>query len=200
MAEQKCCSCSNYECSWRVRFEPVEGWKAKPTKLSIGHGQFIDSYAIKDCPEFIQNQLNHANRAERTAPCCEACNSISKKLCMAKNGTCRTFQKWEESGRKPRVTIKDSDVERLFYAGGTIDSMARELNCDASTIQDAKRRLGLKGNMKKRPEYRIIGSDGKELARGTAKHCYGIAGISEPTFRRLLRGQSNKNGLRAEAL
>ena len=197
MAEQKCDNCNNYECAWHVKFEPVPGWKAKPTRI-MSCGVAIESYAIKDCPEFILNP--RAKHIERTAPCCEECNSITKMLCLAKNGTCKDFQNWKQGKRKPCVAIKDSDVERLWHNGGTLKSMSQELNCDEQTIIAAKKRLGLSGNLKPKSVYRVVNSDGKEVSRGTAKHCTEIVGVSEPTFRKMLLDASVKNGLRAEVV
>ena len=62
--DQLCCGCS-----WsgidpvthKPRFEPVPGWKAKPTRTerSTGMGRkkrVLTSYAIRSCPEFVKEE------------------------------------------------------------------------------------------------------------------------------------------------
>ena len=59
-----CEHCKKYAggCSWtdldektgRTKFEPVKGWKAKPTR-KVSNGQIIHSYDIKYCPEFVSD-------------------------------------------------------------------------------------------------------------------------------------------------
>lgn len=42
-------------CSWSSEFNPVEGWRAKPTKIKIQEGMFLKSYKILYCPEYIND-------------------------------------------------------------------------------------------------------------------------------------------------
>ena len=44
-------------CSWSRDFTPVEGWKAKPTKIKEDGGKtIIDSFIVKKCPEFVADE------------------------------------------------------------------------------------------------------------------------------------------------
>lgn len=58
-----CWKCANAygSCSWTGRdefgkllFEPVPGWVAKPTQVSVGGGKKVQSYCVLSCPEFIE--------------------------------------------------------------------------------------------------------------------------------------------------
>ena len=57
--ETLCWSCKNAcgDCSWSKNFTPVEGWKAKKTKLRLTRGpsepQNDFSYIIYGCPEYV---------------------------------------------------------------------------------------------------------------------------------------------------
>lgn len=45
-------------CSWSRDFEPVEGWKAKPTIIMGGKREpAVQSYDVKKCPLFIQDRV-----------------------------------------------------------------------------------------------------------------------------------------------
>ena len=43
------------KCSWSEygRWEPVPGWKAERTELRVNAGNFIESYTVIECPEFM---------------------------------------------------------------------------------------------------------------------------------------------------
>lgn len=51
-------------CSWseinpdtgKPRFQPVEGWTAKPTVVQVECGRKIEGYHITACPEFVQDE------------------------------------------------------------------------------------------------------------------------------------------------
>ena len=51
-------------CSWsavdpetgQVRFEPVPGWDAKKVKLHLGDRRVTETYSIKACPQFEQEE------------------------------------------------------------------------------------------------------------------------------------------------
>lgn len=51
-----CWICKNAcgSCSWSKSFTPVENWVAKPTKLKIGDGRYVDSYIVKKCPRYVE--------------------------------------------------------------------------------------------------------------------------------------------------
>jgi predicted nucleic acid-binding Zn ribbon protein len=53
-SEQPCWTCKNAcgGCSWSRSFEPVKGWKAKPSKIYYLEGDYTDSYKITYCPEY----------------------------------------------------------------------------------------------------------------------------------------------------
>lgn len=37
-------------CSWDRSLQPVEGWDAKPTKLRLWTGYYVDTFCVKSCP------------------------------------------------------------------------------------------------------------------------------------------------------
>ena len=52
-------------CSWSNKFEPVEGWNAEPTYITMHSGKcsknnvkakhkIINSYTVISCPEFVE--------------------------------------------------------------------------------------------------------------------------------------------------
>ena len=47
-------------CSWSRGFEPVEGWKAVPTKAygksTSEKERWIDSFDVYECPEFVLDE------------------------------------------------------------------------------------------------------------------------------------------------
>ena len=71
-----CWKCKNavpdgkYGCSWSRRFQPVEGWDAKPTLVKNtshrkGFGSVhFNSYRVKGCPKFIPDKKEE----KRVAP------------------------------------------------------------------------------------------------------------------------------------
>jgi len=50
------CRFSTGLCSWSSKFVPVKGWRAIPTKVSIGKQRgktmYVDSYRVLSCPKF----------------------------------------------------------------------------------------------------------------------------------------------------
>lgn len=56
---QLCWSCKRAVpkkgCEWADSFKPVKGWIAKPTKLKLREGHYIDSYAVISCPKYIND-------------------------------------------------------------------------------------------------------------------------------------------------
>ena len=60
-----CANATTSGCSWSEKGTPVEGWKAKPTKIinasRIVNGKYIrkyvDSFDVYRCPEFIEHEL-----------------------------------------------------------------------------------------------------------------------------------------------
>lgn len=56
--EQKCITCAKAlgDCSWSRKYDPqpVPGWDAQPTKISVGTNRYIQSYAIHDCPLYVK--------------------------------------------------------------------------------------------------------------------------------------------------
>ena len=58
--ETLCWICSNAcgNCSWSRSLTPVEGWEAKPIKIKGNFyiGEILDSYIVKRCPEFKEDE------------------------------------------------------------------------------------------------------------------------------------------------
>lgn len=65
---QKCWTCANAYggCSWtaldkktnKVKFEPVPGWDAKPTRRRLCGKTIMESYDIHDCPQYVPDGIN----------------------------------------------------------------------------------------------------------------------------------------------
>ena len=55
---QKCWNCKNVYggCSWSRSFIPVKGWTAKKVHLEGLNKRILESYAIRDCPEFVPDR------------------------------------------------------------------------------------------------------------------------------------------------
>ena len=49
-----CCEKAGGNCSWSENFTPVDGWTAKPTKITSHDSPtgYVDSYNVYKCPEF----------------------------------------------------------------------------------------------------------------------------------------------------
>lgn len=47
------CQRATGRCSWSSSFKPIEGWRAKATKIKDGDGEIVHSYRIMQCPQFI---------------------------------------------------------------------------------------------------------------------------------------------------
>lgn len=65
---QKCWTCENAMggCSWtaidpetgKVKFDPVPGWDATPTRRRLCGKTIMESYAIHDCPQYAPDGLS----------------------------------------------------------------------------------------------------------------------------------------------
>lgn len=65
---QKCWTCENATggCSWtaidqktgKVKFEPVPGWDATPTRRRLCGKTIMESYEIHDCPQYVPDGLS----------------------------------------------------------------------------------------------------------------------------------------------
>lgn len=65
---QKCWTCENATggCSWtefdtetgKIKFEPVPGWDATPTRRRLCGKTIMESYAIHDCPKYVPDGLS----------------------------------------------------------------------------------------------------------------------------------------------
>lgn len=55
-----CWDCKNYNCSWITRGKPVEGWKAKKTRViakeTKGGAGALNSFVVSKCPEYKKNK------------------------------------------------------------------------------------------------------------------------------------------------
>ena len=45
-------------CNWSARLEPVEGWEAEETLVTIQKGSRVDSMCVTKCPEFERDAMN----------------------------------------------------------------------------------------------------------------------------------------------
>ena len=89
-----CFDCQNAVCgcSWSRRFEPVEGWVAKPVKLKADnkYNRYIDSYVVKKCPLFVPDDTwNFIENFYQL-------HGISK----------RTFFRWQKFGKVKKGDLK----------------------------------------------------------------------------------------------
>lgn len=47
------CANTNDSCPWFSKAaKPVPGWKAKKVKYKMSNGEYVDSYIVKECPDF----------------------------------------------------------------------------------------------------------------------------------------------------
>lgn len=52
-------------CSWDRSFEPVEGWTATPTRISLGYNQTsTESFVVHDCPLYRAEKSQKDGRPE----------------------------------------------------------------------------------------------------------------------------------------
>ena len=88
-----CFDCQNAVCgcSWSKRFEPVEGWVAKPVKLKADnkYNRYIDSYMVEQCPLFIADKKVN----------------LIEIFCQLHGISERTFFRWQKSKK-----IKEGDL------------------------------------------------------------------------------------------
>ena len=52
---KRACNTADHKCPWADRGEPIEGWKATPTRWK-DRGLEISSYDIVECPLFIKDK------------------------------------------------------------------------------------------------------------------------------------------------
>lgn len=52
-----CAKATSQDCPWAERGQPVEGWRAKKTKLRFS-GELSDSYRVFSCPLFERDAVN----------------------------------------------------------------------------------------------------------------------------------------------
>lgn len=55
--ESKCWKCRRVSCLWMKQFQPVCGWIADRFDYVTDDGLIVDSYFVKDCPQFSQTEL-----------------------------------------------------------------------------------------------------------------------------------------------
>lgn len=67
-----CWKCENAcgKCSWSDgTFTPVEGWKAKPTTVSVMNGVYgvrkVKSFIVEECPQFGDDTGQYNKRVKR---------------------------------------------------------------------------------------------------------------------------------------
>lgn len=96
-----CFDCQNAVCgcSWSKRFEPVEGWVAKPVKLKADnkYNRYIDSYVVEQCPLFIADDIR----------------SLREIFCKLHGISERTFYRWQKYGK-----VKKGDLKKYEKSNG----------------------------------------------------------------------------------
>ena len=65
-APQLCwlCAKAGGGCAWSDRFEPVDGWTARPTRLRLEGKLGRDSYEVVQCPEFKPESVHKMKRID----------------------------------------------------------------------------------------------------------------------------------------
>lgn len=48
-------------CTWSREFIPVNGWMAEETKLKVKNGDYVTSYHVISCPEFVPDARKVVN-------------------------------------------------------------------------------------------------------------------------------------------
>ena len=107
MTEQLCWSCAKAcgGCSWsrKTKPEPVPGWTAEPRTIKMASITLVPSYAITDCPEYVQDCEDSSKPRRRQALTVLLYNAgkndgeISRALGIPKN----TVRNWRHrTGRK----------------------------------------------------------------------------------------------------
>ena len=106
--ETICWDCKNYnKCAWS-RGEPVEGWKAKPTKTDDG----IRSYLVMECPEFVRDDKYRATREEIGRIIGRSNHTVSK-WASTYEGAMKLKGELKEKGYK--LFIYKSKTKRRYY-------------------------------------------------------------------------------------
>lgn len=72
---QKCWTCENAtgKCSWtefdsetgKIKFQPVPGWDAKPTRRRLCGKTIMESYEVRDCPQYVPDGLSRLSLEDR---------------------------------------------------------------------------------------------------------------------------------------
>lgn len=55
--ESKCWKCRRVSCLWIKQFEPVIGWDADRFDYLMDDGLTVDSYFVKECPQFSKTEI-----------------------------------------------------------------------------------------------------------------------------------------------
>ena len=65
-----CWDCANAcgGCSWSAKLEPVPGWQAEETQVSIQKGGILDSMRVTGCPQFRRDAYDKGQVRYSDAP------------------------------------------------------------------------------------------------------------------------------------
>ncbi len=55
--ESMCWRCRRVSCLWMKSFIPVEGWSADRYDYLTDEGNVVDSYFVRECPQFSKTDL-----------------------------------------------------------------------------------------------------------------------------------------------
>lgn len=153
---QPCWSCDKFaSCRWAQNGEPIEGWKAEPTKTIRKHG-YLASYDIKSCPEYTpegqteQGKLFRADPIYQSNPSMERFKPQNAERTLWRHVITQAVRDYANAV----VAIRDNPRKSLFmnsqHSNGYVgDPRAMKTDCETffrsdyfQTILDA---LGITG-------------------------------------------------------
>lgn len=121
-------------CSWSKSFAPIPGWTAEPSRICVGIDNFVETWHITDCPEFVgKPPKEKLEKDDINIPLIEAMVRLTRsemKLSFAKMA-----EKMHCSGKI---------LQRLEYGNGsslsadTLMRVAEDLGLDREDIEVIK--------------------------------------------------------------
>lgn len=106
-----CWRCQNAcrKCPWSKNFEPIAGWKAIPTKIYSHDKIYIDSFFVKKCPLFVEDEKNMIR---------VSLEWVSNKLGLTKRAVNKmTYNELIEICNKHQINliIKNKSDRRIYF-------------------------------------------------------------------------------------